>query len=157
MLSAPQILKKANYYIEYNNNDTNFSSIISKSWSAEFYMIQWDATTKTLFNTFDKTDIECPAYVAKSLVYLILNNILLKWKYPYEYVIFSKNEIRILTMEFGLELDSDSLSKSDDLLALAKEIVFMGFRPEHVALAKEFNIYDGLMILMRYYLNVTSN
>jgi len=155
MIHSPiDILNKCNYYIKYdyaNSIGTVTVSLLEHNKTT----FEWDKDSLLLSISDEKAgnyQIECPPYVAPLLCYTILYNLCDYYKYPYYLVQFYHNGIR--TNSFVYEIidqnDDINLKKFEYLSIIVEDLLVEGLWPDHIELAQENEINDGLSIILSY-------
>lgn len=96
--------------------------------------------------------IYCPKYAAPILAYTILHNECDYYKYPIYLVKYFLNDIKISNFKFTIfdKNDEISIKRYTDLDIIVTDMLVNGLWPDHVDLAKEYNIYDGLKTIIDY-------
>ena len=153
-LTPKDVLKQANYYIEYRLNSLTNEAVLFISWNEAKFTFKYNKETQELITNFNTIhNIKCPDYAVDSLIFIMVNYICLIYKYPYKHLLFFVDENPAKKLYYMNIKDP----RSGDLITLAEEIFRLGLRKEHVDLAKEFKAEEGLDSICKYYLGVSLN
>lgn len=152
MISRSSILKKTNYYIEYNFDYTN-QVTVSVSFANTKYSIKYDYIKGVLKSDFNNIEIKCSTYSVPAFVRIILKKICEFYKYPIGYVIYKKNSINTLDFIFELELTEQIKARHEagvNTIYTWLDIEREGLKKEHIELSREFDFFPELKEVINY-------
>lgn len=158
MLSKSEILKKGDYYIEYNFDVNKKNAKINISWKdSGAYVVKYDPDKKQVITNWRSQHINCTPYSAPSIVWLVLNDICLTNKYPLNLVQFKINDNTKTSFIFDIYESKEDTEQASYIFELAQDIIKEGVLREHVDLSKSFQLWDDYKPVCEYYLNVSIN
>lgn len=156
--SGPDILRITNYYISYNYDALEKVAEVFISFFKKSIFIKYVNDRLIINNLCDKVilpeEIECPKYASAVIVNYLLKSICSQINYPFCYIVYYENNNRISSMGFEKSKDEQEINKSTAMNIIYNDCIDTGLMPEHIDFAKESDVYDGLIVLVRIWLGV---
>lgn len=154
LLSHKEVLKTCNYYISYNFLE-NKQGVINVSWADKaVYIIKWNETLQAVITNWQDQTIFCPRYAAPEIAYTILLDICKHYKYPHYWVHYALQNNPSSTFFFDVVNNDEDRKLAKDVGDIAESIRQSGIKPEDVAMAKEFGVWDGVKSIIQHNLGV---
>lgn len=147
------ILLESGWYISYNIDYTNQCvDIVSNLSTKEIYKIKYQSFEDRVTLTYDNgTILRVPDYAAPVILMGSLYRICKKHKFRYSYVISYIGFERSEEPDFNLALVQKNTDKFENLKTLAYDIIENGLSLEHISLASDGDIIDGLRAFLKVY------
>ncbi len=154
ILNQLQILKKCNYFIDYNFDDAK-QGVCTISWENNgIFQIKYNPKLESVVTNWKNQIIPCEVYGAHLVARMVLSDICQSYKYPQKWVNLRLRDNPTSLFHFPVDQSDKELEMGMNLEYLTNNLLTEGLQPDDVLLAKEFSIWDGFKKISEYHLGV---
>lgn len=155
ILSKSEILKNANYYIEYSFDPSTLVSNVVVSWIPNVqYTIQYDKSNQTLITNWNNYKIKINDIGAASMVWIIVNQICENYKYPIQYLQYKLKDNFKTSFIFDILHDEKKNAVSYDLFDLTQDLIKNGLNRYNVQMSKSLELWNEYKIISSIFLDL---